>query len=129
MIKWRLVILLTLGLFCLSMGLLLTASTMPTRIEAGQVTPLGVVDVATAFVVIFLGIVIYGKGVKLVELPVWQNSYALATVLPALVLVAIWFALSKISWIDVLLPGLAWRMYVLLQTIPPAFALWNHQEA
>jgi hypothetical protein len=126
--KWQLIILLALGLFCLSTSLLLIASTAPQRIEAGQVTPLGIVDVVLAFVVVILGIVIYGKGIKLVTLPTWQTSYLVATVLPALVLVGIWLFLGKITWIDVLLRGLAWRVYILLQTLPAAIAIWNHQE-
>ena len=130
MIKWRLLILLAVGLFCLSDTLLVVASTNPQRIEAGQVTLLGIVDVATAFVVAILGMVIYGKGVKLVELAVWKNSYQVATVLPVLLLIIIWLSLDKIAWLDVLLPGLAWRIYLLIQTLPPAIALWkNDQES
>lgn len=127
--KWRIAILVAVLLFCLSTSLLLIASTAPQRIEAGQVTPLGVVDVILAFVVIILGMVIYGKGMKLVTLPTWQGSYLVATFLPALILVGIWLFLGKITWVDVLLPGLAWRVYILLQTLPPAIALWNQQES
>jgi hypothetical protein len=126
--KWRLAILVAVVLYCLSTSLLLIASTAPQRIEAGQVTPLGIVDVVTAFVVVIFGMVIYGKGMKLVTLPTWQTSYLVATVLPALILVGIWLFLGKIYWLDVLLPGLAWRVYILLQTLPAAVAIWNQQE-
>lgn len=126
--KWRLVILLTVGLFCLSNALLFIASTLPQRIEAGQVTPIGILDVATAFAVVILSIIIYGKGVRSASLSTWQSSYAVVTVLPALVLVALWLLLGTINWLDVLLPGLAWRIYIFAQTLPAAIALWNDSQ-
>jgi hypothetical protein len=126
--RWRRIIILEVILFCQSVTLLLIASTAPQRIEAGQVTPLGVVDVILAFVVVILGMVIYGKGMKLVTLPIWQSSYLVSTVFPTLVLVGIWLFLAKITWIDVLLPGVAWRVYILLQTLPAAMAIWHCQE-
>lgn len=124
-LKWRLVILLTIGLFCLSNALLFIASTLPQRIEVGQVTPLGILDVVMAFAVVILGIIIYGKGIRSATLSTWQSSYAVLTVLPALVLVVLWLLLGKINWLDVLLPGLAWRIYIFSQTLPAAITLWN----
>lgn len=126
--KWRLVILLMIGLFCLSNALLFTASTLPQRIEGGQVTPMGILDVVTAFAVVILGIIIYGKGIRSASLSIWQRSYVILTVLPALVLVVLWLLLGTINWLDVLLPGLAWRIYIFTQTLPAAIALWNDSK-
>jgi hypothetical protein len=126
--KWRLVILVELGLFCLSVSLLLWAGTAPARIPAGQVTWPGMVDVLSAFAVILIGILIYSKGHKLVDGPVWNTYFVLATLLPTVTFALLFVFVDRIRWWDVLLPGLAWRMYILLQTLPAAIATWKSKS-
>jgi hypothetical protein len=125
--KWELIIRFAFLLFCFSI-LLLIVATIRWRSDVGQVPLLNVVDMATAFAVCILGIVIYRKGFKIVKLRDWQNSYIIATFLPVLALVAIWLSLSRVTQLDVLLPGLAWRLFVLLQTLPAAMAIWHYKE-
>jgi len=127
--RWRLVVLFGLGLFCMSVALLLVASTSPGRIEAWQLTWLGGLDVLTAFAVAIIGILIYAKAWNRVGNSERQISYRLATALPVTMLLAMWVFANRIMWWDVLLPGLAWRTYVVLQTLPAAIAVWKPQDS
>lgn len=124
-LKWRLAVLLAIVLFFISIGLLLFASTNPQRIAAWQVTPLGGLDVAITLVLALLGMGIYGRGIRLAKPSTLEVCYLVAMFLSPLVLVGIWLSLDKIVWLDVLLPGVAWRLYILLQTLPAAIAVWN----
>jgi hypothetical protein len=128
--KWELLIKVAFLLFCLSTLMLIIASTATWSIKAGEVTPFGVIDVVTAFVVIILGIIIYGKGIKLAALSTWKTSYIVAMFLPVSILVVIWLAMSQILIrIDILLPGLAWRFYIFFQTLPAALAILDQKES
>ena len=89
--RWRLVVLFGLGLFCMSLTLLLVASTSPRRIEAWQLTWLGGLDVLTAFAVAIIGILIYAKARNRVGNSERQISYHLATALPVTMLLAMWY--------------------------------------
>ncbi len=64
--KWELIIKFAFLLFFLSTLLLIIASTLPWGYYDTQA--MGIVDVAIAFTVCILGMVIYGKGIKLVKL-------------------------------------------------------------
>ena len=125
--RWRFLLLLELGLYCLSVTLLLWAATAPERIPGGQITWQGIVDVLSAFAVVLIGMLIYVKSNKLVDHSVWRIYYILATTLPTVTFVLLFIFVDKIRWWDVLLPGLAWRMYILLQTLPAAIATWRNK--
>jgi hypothetical protein len=105
LLKWRFVILVELGLFCLSVTLLLWAGSAPQRIPEGQVTWQGVLDVVTAFAVVIIGMWIYVKGRDSITDPNRQTSYIIATTLPAVMFLAMWFFLDKIRCWDILLVG------------------------
>ena len=122
--RWRMVVLLEAGLLVISVTLLLIASTSPVPFEPNQLTWQGVVDVVTAFTVALAGIGVTIKAGALVDNEARRLSYGIATVLPALLLVSMWLFQDRLRW-NVLLPGLAWRSYVLLFSLPPALALWR----
>jgi hypothetical protein len=122
--RWRMVVLLEASLLVISVTLLLIASTAPVAFEPGQLTWQGVVDVVTAFAVVLAGIGVTIKAAVLVDDQARRLSYGIATVLPALLLVSMWLFQDRLRW-NVLLPGLAWRTYVLLFSLPPALALWR----
>ena len=49
-------------------------------------------------------------------------GHTIATTVPALVLVAIWWYRESLD-LNILLPGLAWRTWLVLYTIPSALTL------
>jgi len=117
-------VLLEAGLLVISVTLLLIASTTPVPFKPGQLTWQGVVDVATAFAVVITGIGVTLKAGALVDHEARRLSYGIATVPPALLLLGMWLFQDRLRW-NVLLPGLAWRSYVLLFSLPAALALWR----
>jgi len=122
--RWRWVVLLAAGLYALSVGLLLVAGTARTEIAGGTVSFIGVLDVAVAFAVVLVGWLIVARATALVGGFARRWSYGVATVLPAAVLVGLWLARDRLLW-NVLLPGLAWRTYILLACLPAALAVWR----
>jgi hypothetical protein len=127
--RWRLVTLVGLILLCLSVALRFWASSAPQRIPAGRWTWQGVVDVVSAFALALFAIGLYTTANKLVTPPIRQVSSGVATLFPSLVLVGVWLGADQIRWWDVLLPGLAWRLYLVLQTLPAILALWLPHRA
>src|SRR6185503_15829997 len=82
----------------------------------------GPVDVGIAFAVVAVSTGIYMKaGGNITGEPV-ELSYRIATVLPTVVILAMWILADRLIW-NVLLPGVAWRMWLLLYTLPRAIAL------
>jgi hypothetical protein len=122
--RWRMVALLEAGLLVVSMALLLSASTAAVPLEQGQLSWQGVLDVAIAFALVLAGIAVTVKAAVLVDDEARRLSYGVATVLPALLLVGMWLYQDHLRW-NVLLPGLAWRTYVVLFSLPAALALWR----
>lgn len=112
------------SLFCLSINLLLVASTLPGRFVEGQVSWEGIIDVVTAVILAILGTLMQVKAKNKIEVVMWQRSYGIATLLPSVILLLMWVFASKIIW-TTLLPGLAWRTWLLLYTLPPSIALWK----
>ena len=108
----------------LSVTILLIASTAPVAFEPGQLTWPGVLDVATAFAVVIAGMAVTVKAGALVDDEARRLSYSIATGLMPLALVGMWLFQDHLRW-NVLLPGLAWRSYALLFSLPPAVALWR----
>ena len=51
-------------------------------------------------------------------------SYRVATTLPAVILVLFWIFRDRLTW-NILLPGLAWRSFVVLSALPMALAVWG----
>ena len=66
----------------------------------------------------------YYKANALVSPATQRLSYVIATVAPAVLLVALWPFADRLRF-DILLPGLAWRTYFVLTTLPGALARWR----
>jgi len=126
--RWRLIILFILGLFCLSVSMPVIASLSPHRIEPGQVTPMGIFDVALAFTLAIIGMMIYAKGKNLISDATYRVSHNILTAALATILLATTLIFDRVVWWDVLAIGLAWRIYLFVLVLPAAMAIWNHKE-
>ena len=73
------------------------------------------------------GMLVYVKGNALVDDRARQLSYGVATIVPALCFVGMWLLADRLRF-DILLPGLAWRTYFVLTTLPAALAVWGRKR-
>ena len=122
--RWRGLALAAAGLYLVSLAILLVASTALAPIAPGQFTWTGVTDVVLAFIVVILAAALQQHAKSSVGLAALRLSYGVATTLPVVLLLAMWVFAAGLRW-DVLLVGLAWRLWVLLYTLPSAVALWR----
>ncbi len=86
---------------------------------------IGWLDVTLAFVVVGLMLVIEAVARGKIDDEIKQVSYRLYRVLanlPIVLLVVFFVFGNQIRW-DVLLPGLAWRIWLLLYTLPAGLAV------
>lgn len=111
------------GLFLLSTAFPVVASLTP----ADRVSTLaGVIDVGLAFVLVLLGAWIEGRGGARIDDRTRRAShqaYRVVTSLPLVLLVTFFVVPHAFRW-EVLLPGLAWRVWLLCFSLPAACALW-----
>ena len=112
------------GLFGASLGLLLWASTRPAAIVPGSLTWEGVTDVLLAVVLAGLSVVLAARANRLVGRGALRAAFGAATWLLPLMLVGMWLAQGRLLW-NVLLVGLAWRLWVALYALPAAIAVWR----
>lgn len=106
--------------FCVSVAILLLASTNDiSKFPAW----FGVVDVALAVCLVFtlLAVKIAVGGVD--DASAARRSYSIVTCLVPVVLVAVW-VFRDAFLLNTLLPGLAWRSYVLLELLPSALTIF-----
>ena len=111
-------------LFGVSVTLLVWASTLAAPIAPGTITWQGVTDVVIAFTLVLLGALVTIRANKMVGRTALRRAYGVVTLLVPLMLVAMWLNAGGLLW-DVLLVGLAWRMWLLLYTLPAAIAVWR----
>lgn len=111
-------------------ALLLAVSTLfpivASLVPASAVTRLaGVVDVALAAALLVLVGVLHHRARDRIDDGVVRAAYRLYRALAALplALLALYFAVGPLVRWDVLLPGLAWRAWVLLAFLPVALAV------
>ena len=104
-------------LFVVSVSLLLFASTHREIPRWG-----GPVDGGVAFAVVAVSMWIYTKAAGKIAGKTIEICYPIAATLPAAILLAMWIFADRIIW-NVLLPGVAWRTWLLLCTLPRAVAL------
>jgi hypothetical protein len=108
------------GLFAASSGFPLAASVVPPLAVTRWV---GVLDVTLAFLVVLVGIrIVLAAAAPSAE----DNRRAIATYraiasVPLVLLVVFFVAGTHVRW-DVLLPGLAWRGWLLMYSLPAVFA-------
>lgn len=84
----------------------------------------GPIDVALAFSIVATLIVLHRAAADRVGIGELRTGYRVAATLPAVMLVLLWLFRDSLIW-NVLLPGLAWRSFVLLSALPMALAVWR----
>ncbi len=75
-----------------------------------------------AFTLVATAFLIWRKAGNAAGIRKFRIGHGVAAVGPALVLAAIWWYRESLDF-NVLLPGLAWRTWLILYTIPSALAL------
>ncbi len=103
-----------------SVALLLVASAARSRLPDWG----GPVDVAIAFALIATAASIWTLAPKTRDAWALSVGHAAAATIPALVIASVWYFRSDVD-LNVLLPGLAWRMFIVLYSIPAAVSVWR----
>ena len=117
--RWgRLLVWLGMGQFAVSLVLLLVASTSRERLPTWG----GVLDVALAVMVVITVGFIRSAAAGAIGNRALRLSYAVATGLPTAVVLALWVVAERLVF-TTLLPGLAWRLGMLLYALPAALTL------
>ena len=107
-----------------SVTLLLIASTARSSLPAWG----GPVDVALAFALVGTGAWIWVVAPKVRDVAALSVGHAAAATVPALEIAAIWFLRDQLD-LNVLLPGLAWRTFIVLYSVPAAIDAWRAPAA
>jgi hypothetical protein len=115
-------LLLAILLYAISFSLLLFASTHHEIPGWG-----GPVDVGAAFALVIVSAWIYSRISGRVDAKSVEISYQIATVLPAATFLMMWWFAERLIW-NILLPGLAWRTWLFLYTLPRAITLVRAQR-
>ena len=104
-------------LFAISTTILLTASTAKTPVPVWG----GYVDVGIVVLIALTGFALHQRDQGA---PRYDSSHQVAVYLFPLILVGMWIFREALDF-NILLPGLAWRIYFLLSILPHALSLWN----
>ena len=104
-----------------SFALLLTASTRTDIPPWG-----GPVDVVIAFAVVATAAGIWTLAPKVRDAASLAVGHAAAATLPALEIAAVWWFRDQLD-LNILLPGLAWRTFIALYTLPSAIDAWRRR--
>jgi hypothetical protein len=122
------------GLVVSSAGLFAASSVFPVAASVLQVDRpprcVGVLDAAIAIALVALGMVIVSRKASEFAAPVIASAFrayrGLANAL--LILLALFFIAGEcIRW-SILLPGLAWRGWLLVTVLPSWLSLWQTQQ-
>lgn len=108
----------------ISVTLLLVASTAPADRLPRWGGPL---DAAVAFSLVGTLVLLHRAAADRVVPADMRVSYRVATTLPAVMLVLLWIFRDRLIW-NILLPGLAWRSFVVLSALPLALVVWREPE-
>ena len=101
----------------MSCALLLFASTRSDLPSWG-----GPLDGIIAFTLVATGFLVWRRAGDRSTLAEFRAGHAVAAIVPALLLAAIWWYRESLDF-NVLLPGLAWRTWLVLYTVPFALTL------
>jgi hypothetical protein len=104
-------------LFAVSTTILLIASTAKSPIPAWG----GYLDVGIVVLIAFTGLMIHQRN-KVA--PRYDISHQVAIYLFPLILVGMWFYRASLDF-NILLTGVAWRVYLFLSILPHAINLWK----
>ncbi|MEO8451715.1 MAG: hypothetical protein ABI647_18125 [Gemmatimonadota bacterium] len=119
----RALVLVGLLMLVVSVGLLLYASTHPGALPRWG----GMVDVALAFLLVGWLAALHVKYRPAISPMVLLASNQVFAFLFPLVFVGLWFSADRLTW-NILLPGLAWRSFVVVQGLPVAMAAWSEER-
>jgi hypothetical protein len=103
-----------------SVALLLIASTARSNLPEWG----GAVDVAIALALVATAAWIWTLAPRKRDAWALSVGHTAAATVPALVIAAVWFFRSELD-LNVLLPGLAWRTFIVLYSIPAALSVWR----
>jgi hypothetical protein len=109
-----------LGQLAASVALLLIASTSRDKLPGWG----GAVDGLLAFTLVTTAALIQRLGAKAVGRTALQRAHEIASVVPAMIFVALWLFRDRLTW-NILLPGLAWRTFFVLYVLPASLATWR----
>lgn len=126
-VSGRVLVIVSAAMLSVSTVFPIVASLLPPDAVARWV---GVVDVALAFIVVVLSMLIDSRGrghINEGTVRAAYSFYRVAASFPLVLLVVFFLSGDAIRW-DVLLPGLAWRSWVLLYTYPAAYAVCVQAE-
>ena len=104
-------------LFAISTAILLIASTSKTLVPAWG----GYLDVGIVILIAFTGFAIHQRDRSA---PRYEISHQVAIYLFSLILIGMWLYRDSLDF-NILLPGVAWRMYFFLSILPHALNLWK----
>ena len=110
-----------LVVFLISTALVLIASTAKTPLPAWG----GYLDVGIVVLLAFIGIAIRQRDKST---PRYDISHQVAVYLFPFVLVVMWLYRNSIDF-NILLPGLAWRIYFFLSILPHGLDLWKFEQS
>ena len=105
----------------MSLALVLYASTTPP--EALPVWG-GPLDVAVAAALFVTAGWIWSRAMSRVDESSWRAAHLVAATVPALTLVAVWAFREQLD-LNVLLPGLGWRTFLFLYSLPSCLTAWR----
>ena len=105
----------------ISFTLLLIASTRSELPAWG-----GPVDVVVAFAVVATAAWIWMLAPKIRSSWSLTIGHAAAATIPALEIAAVWWFRDQLD-LNILLPGLAWRTFIVLYTLPAALDAWGER--
>jgi hypothetical protein len=104
----------------LSVALLLVASTARSSLPEWG----GLVDVAIALGLVATAACIWTLAPKTRDALALTVGHAAAATIPALVIAAVWYFRNDLD-LNVLLPGIAWRTFIVLYSVPAAVSVWR----
>jgi hypothetical protein len=85
---------------------------------------IGPLDVVTALAFIAAGGVLWTRGHARIDASARGIAHDALTAGVPVACLAFWTAADRVDW-NVFLPGLAWRSFVILHTLPVALTLWS----
>ena len=115
----RLILIVFYGSYIVSIILLLIASISRGPLPAWA----GYLDVGIAFLIAILGFVIFGRGK---DSPQYRVGHRAALNIIPIMLLGMWILRNTFDF-NILLPGLAWRIFFLLHILPYGVNLWKPQ--
>lgn len=122
----------------IGMGLIIISSTILVLASLNKLpfaSVLGPVDAIIAFAIIGITIYLHYLSAKVRELGLWNipykkftRSFQLSGVIAGIIILLIWNFRNQID-LNILLPGVAWRIFIILNAIPFTLIGFTHAEA